>query len=66
MWPRPSAMGARGVGIGRSYAYALAAGRCDGVVNHLRSILAETDLFMAVNGYPKIDHLKQTGVRPVR
>ncbi len=60
------AMGATGVGIGRSYAYALAAGGVDGVVHHLRCILAETDLFMAVNGYPAIADLRDAGVRPSR
>ncbi|PDS59967.1 lactate 2-monooxygenase [Rhizobium anhuiense] len=60
------AMGAASVGIGRSYAYALAVGGEDGVVHHLRSILAETDLLMAVNGYPKLDDLRQAGVRSTR
>ena len=57
------AMGAAAVGIGRSYAYALAAGGTDGVIHHLRSILAEADLLMAVNGYPSIGDLKSAGVR---
>jgi len=60
------AMGATSVGIGRSYAYALALGGAEGVVHHLRSMLAETDLLMAVNGYPAIADLRREGVRPVR
>ncbi|MBB3613016.1 alpha-hydroxy-acid oxidizing protein [Rhizobium sp. BK602] len=60
------AMGAAAVGIGRSHAYALAAGGTEGVIHHLRSILAETDLLMAVNGYPTIADLRSAGVRQTR
>ncbi|HWU65338.1 MAG TPA: alpha-hydroxy-acid oxidizing protein [Ensifer sp.] len=60
------AMSAAAVGIGRSYAYALAAGATEGVVHHLRAILAETDLLMAVNGYPTIADLQSAGVRSTR
>jgi isopentenyl diphosphate isomerase/L-lactate dehydrogenase-like FMN-dependent dehydrogenase len=38
--------------FGRPYAYGLALGGADGIVHVLRSILAETDLIMAVDGYP--------------
>ncbi|WP_280424248.1 alpha-hydroxy-acid oxidizing protein, partial [Nocardia carnea] len=48
------ALGATAVGVGRSYAYALALGGEDGVVHHIRSILAEADLLMAIDGYPTI------------
>jgi lactate 2-monooxygenase len=46
------AMGATAVGIGRPYAYGLALGGVDGIVHVLRCLLAEADLFMAVNGFP--------------
>jgi lactate 2-monooxygenase len=60
------AMGATAVGIGRPYAYALAAGGTDGLVHHLRSVLAELDLLMAIDGYPTVADLKAAGVRAVR
>lgn len=60
------AMGARAVGIGRPYAYGLAAGGVDGVVHVLKCILAELDLLMAVDGFPTIAALREAGVRPVR
>ncbi len=46
------ALGATAVGIGRPYAYGLALGGTAGVVHVLRSLLAEADLIMAVDGYP--------------
>ena len=46
------ALGATAVGVGRPYAYGLAIGGEEGVVHVLRSLLAETDLTMAVDGYP--------------
>jgi len=46
------ALGATAVGIGRPYAYGLALGGADGIVHVLRSLLAEADLIMAVDGYP--------------
>ncbi len=51
------ALGAAAVGIGRPYAYGLAVGGEDGIVHVLRSLLAETDLLMAVDGYPSIAEL---------
>ncbi len=51
------AMGATAVGIGRPYAWALALGGTDGIVHLLRSLLAEADLLMAVDGYPSIASL---------
>lgn len=45
------ALGATAVGIGRPYAYGLALGGADGIVHVLRSLLAEADLIMAVDGY---------------
>lgn len=46
------ALGATAVAVGRPYAYGLALGGTDGVVHVLRSLLAEADLLMAVDGYP--------------
>lgn len=60
------ALGATAVGIGRSYAYALAVGGEDAVVHHFRSILAEADLLMAVDGYPSLADLRSTPMRRVR
>ncbi|MET9045747.1 MULTISPECIES: alpha-hydroxy-acid oxidizing protein [unclassified Streptomyces] len=59
------ALGATAVGIGRPYAYALAVGGEDGVVHLLRSILAEADLLMAVDGYHTISDLQAAGLRRV-
>ena len=51
------ALGATAVGVGRPYAYGLALGGTDGVVHVLRSLLAEADLIMAVDGYPTLADL---------
>ncbi|MFF0627037.1 alpha-hydroxy-acid oxidizing protein [Streptomyces sp. NPDC004296] len=51
------ALGATAVAVGRPYAYGLALGGTDGVVHVLRSLLAEADLLMAVDGYPTLDSL---------
>ncbi len=56
------AMGARLVGIGRPYSYGLALGGAEGAAHVLRSILAEADLLMAVDGFPTIAALRQAGV----
>ncbi|MEU1422634.1 alpha-hydroxy-acid oxidizing protein [Kitasatospora sp. NPDC005751] len=52
------ALGATAVGVGRPYAYGLALGGEDGVVHVLRSLLAEADLIMAVDGYPTLADLR--------
>jgi lactate 2-monooxygenase len=52
------ALGARAVGIGRPYAYGLAVGGTEGVVHVLRCLLAEADLYMAVDGYPTLADLR--------
>jgi lactate 2-monooxygenase len=57
------ALGATAVGIGRPYAYGLAIGGADGVVHVLRSILAEADLIMAVDGYPTLADLTPSALR---
>jgi lactate 2-monooxygenase len=59
------AMGARAVGIGRPYAYGLALDGAAGAAHVLKCILAEADLLMAVNGYPKIADLCSAGVTRV-
>ena len=57
------AMGAAAVGIGRPYAYGLALDGTDGIIHVLRSILAEADLLMAIDGYPTIADLRNVAVR---
>jgi isopentenyl diphosphate isomerase/L-lactate dehydrogenase-like FMN-dependent dehydrogenase len=57
------ALGATAVGIGRPYTYALAVGGEDGIVHVLRSLLAEADLLMAVDGYPTIADLTPDALR---
>jgi lactate 2-monooxygenase len=57
------ALGATAVGIGRPYAYGLSIGGVDGVVHVLRSILAEADLIMAVDGYPGLAGLTPEALR---
>ena len=59
------ALGASAVGIGRPYAYGLALGGVDGVVHVLRSLLAEADLIMAVDGYPTLKDLTPEALRRV-
>ena len=51
------ALGARAVAVGRPYAYGLALGGEQGIVHVLRSLLAEADLVMAVDGYPTLADL---------
>lgn len=57
------ALGARAVGVGRPYTYGLALGGAEGAAWVLRSILAEADLLMAVNGYPTLADVRAAGVR---
>ncbi|WP_099022263.1 alpha-hydroxy-acid oxidizing protein [Mycolicibacterium palauense] len=59
------ALGASAVGIGRPYAYGLALGGVDGIVHVLRSMLAEADLIMAVDGYPTLADLTPEALRRV-
>jgi lactate 2-monooxygenase len=59
------ALGATAVGIGRPYAYGLAIGGEEGVVHVLRSLLAEADLIMAVDGYPTLKDLTPEALRRV-
>ncbi|GAA2118425.1 lactate 2-monooxygenase [Kitasatospora saccharophila] len=55
------ALGATAVGVGRPYVYGLALGGEAGVVHVLRSLLAEADLLMAVDGYPSLQSLRAPG-----
>jgi isopentenyl diphosphate isomerase/L-lactate dehydrogenase-like FMN-dependent dehydrogenase len=59
------AMGAVAVGVGRPYAYGLALGGTDGIVHVLRSLLAEADLLMAVDGYPALSDLTPEALQRV-
>nr|WSY56401.1 alpha-hydroxy-acid oxidizing protein [Streptomyces sp. NBC_00886] len=59
------ALGATAVGIGRPYAYGLALGGTDGIVHVLRSLLAEADLIMAVDGYPTLADLTREALQRV-
>jgi lactate 2-monooxygenase len=59
------ALGATAVGVGRPYAYGLALGGVDGIVHVLRSLLAEADLTMAVDGYPTVKDLTPDTLRRV-
>ena len=59
------ALGATAVGIGRPYAYGMALGGVDGVVHVLRSLLAEADLIMGIDGYPTLKDLTPDTLRPV-
>jgi lactate 2-monooxygenase len=60
------ALGAAAVGIGRPYAYGLALGGEAGLVHVLRSILAEADLIMAVDGYPELANLTPEALRRIQ
>ncbi|MFJ5034781.1 lactate 2-monooxygenase [Streptomyces sp. NPDC088560] len=60
------ALGATAVGVGRPYAYGLALDGADGIVHVLRSLLAEADLVMAVDGYPTLADLTPDTLRRVR
>ena len=60
------ALGATAVGVGRPYAWGLALDGADGVVHVLRTLLAEADLIMAVDGYPTLADLTRDSLRRVR
>lgn len=57
------ALGATAVGVGRPYTYGLALGGTEGVVHVLRALLAEMDLIMAVDGYPRRADLTPQSLR---
>jgi len=57
------ALGARAVAIGRPYAYAMGVGGQPAVEHLVRSLLAELDLTMAIDGYPSISALTPEALR---
>ena len=59
------ALGATAVGIGRPYIYGLSLGGTKGVAHVLRTLLAEMDLIMAVDGYPRLSDLTSDRLRRV-
>ncbi len=59
------ALGASAVGIGRPYVWGMALEGADGVVHVLRSILAEADLIMAVDGYRTLADLTPESLQRV-
>jgi lactate 2-monooxygenase len=59
------ALGATAVGIGRPYAYGLALAGTRGIEHVLRTLLAEADLIMAVDGYPTLADLTPDALRRV-
>jgi lactate 2-monooxygenase len=59
------ALGATAVVVGRPYIYGLALGGVDGVVHVLRSLLAEADVTMAVDGYRSLKELTPETLRRV-
>jgi lactate 2-monooxygenase len=59
------ALGATAVGIGRPYAYGLALGGAKGIEHVVRTLLAEADLIMAVDGYPTLADLTRDSLRRV-
>ncbi len=59
------ALGARAVGIGRPYAYGMAIGGQAGVEHVVACLRAETDLTMAIDGYPTIASLTPDTLRRV-
>jgi len=59
------ALGAAAVGVGRPYAYGLAVGGQAGIEHVLKCLLAETDLTMAIDGYPTVASLTPDALRPL-
>ena len=57
------ALGATAVGVGRPYIYGLALGGAEGCAHVLRSLLAEADLMMAVNGWPTVAAVRAAGAQ---
>jgi lactate 2-monooxygenase len=57
------ALGAAAVAIGRPYAYGLALGGQRGIEHVLKCLLAEIDLTMAIDGYPRVRELNREALR---
>jgi lactate 2-monooxygenase len=60
------ALGASAVAIGRPYAYGLAVGGQPGIEHVLRCLLAELDLTLAIDGYPRVRDLTSEALRRIR
>ena len=56
------AFGAAAVAIGRPYVYALAVGGQAGIEHIVRCLLAEIDLTMAIDGYPRLTDLDRSSL----
>jgi lactate 2-monooxygenase len=59
------ALGASAVAIGRPYAYGLAVGGQAGIEHVLHCLLAEMDLTMAIDGYPRVSELTREALRRI-
>ncbi len=59
------ALGATAVGVGRPYCLGLALGGADGAAHVVRTLLAEADLMMAVNGYPSLTDVRAEGAQRI-
>ncbi len=59
------ALGAAAVAVGRPYAYGLAVGGQAGIEHVLHCLLAEADLTMAIDGYPRVADLNRDALRRV-
>jgi lactate 2-monooxygenase len=57
------ALGAAAVAIGRPYAYGLALGGQQGIEHVVKCLLAEIDLTMAIDGYPRVRELNREALR---
>jgi lactate 2-monooxygenase len=59
------ALGASAVAVGRPYAYGLAVGGQAGIEHVLKCLLAEIDLTLAIDGYPRLRDLTRDALRAV-
>jgi len=59
------ALGASAVAVGRPYAYGLAVGGQAGIEHVLHCLLAEMDLTMAIDGYPRVSELTREALRRI-
>jgi lactate 2-monooxygenase len=59
------ALGASAVAVGRPYAYGLAVGGQAGIEHVLHCLLAEIDLTMAIDGYPRVETLNRDALRRI-
>jgi lactate 2-monooxygenase len=59
------ALGATAVGIGRPYVYGLAIDGQAGIEHVIRCLLAEVDLTMAIDGYPRVSELTRSALKRI-